>query len=268
MDAKINMPSSAIELQNNVSGYLDELIKRTDEASVSEEINRYLEFSSRFHQYSPSNVFLILLSRPNAARVAGYNQWLKLGRNVKKGEHAIVILAPLLHKELDVDGKETTHLRGFKSVRVFDVAQTEGLELPLPPDWKSPQKNVELQKKLIQFAKSKGIEVVVEELEGEIQGISMGKLIKLSPHAGTKTLIHEICHEILHRGENTLTHVERELQAEGVAFVVSRYFDIKGLNSPNYLSLKSISANQIMDHFDRIQNTAHQIIEYLIKSSN
>ena len=55
-----------------------------------------------------------------------------------------------------------------------------------------------LAERLIKFAESKRIKVAVKELAGDIQGVSSGGKITVSPTAGTKTLIHEIAHELLH----------------------------------------------------------------------
>ena len=41
---------------------------------------------------------LIALQRPEATHVAGYNKWKELGRQVKKGEKGIAILAPCTYK--------------------------------------------------------------------------------------------------------------------------------------------------------------------------
>jgi hypothetical protein len=82
-------------------------------------------------------VMLILTQNPEATRVAGYGAWRDLGRNVKKGEKGIGILAPLVYKAKDdeetdsakeKDGKKKS-LRGFKIVHVFDILQTDGDEL-------------------------------------------------------------------------------------------------------------------------------------------
>jgi hypothetical protein len=70
-------------------------------------------------------------------------------------------------------------LVGFKVVYVFDVAQTLGEPLPEPPDWKSPEKNLELNERLIQFAQSQGISVTFKNLPGEAQGVSKGGAIDI-----------------------------------------------------------------------------------------
>jgi len=87
------------DLQQKIQGYLETLALETDQARKSEEMQRYLDFVSRFHQYSPSNIFLIMLTKPDATHVAGFQAWKKMGRYVKKGEHGIPILAPMIHKE-------------------------------------------------------------------------------------------------------------------------------------------------------------------------
>lgn len=87
---------------------------------------------------------------PQATNVAGYNTWKELGRQVKKGEKGIQILAPcgfravLEREKIDPvtgqtlygpDGQPLTERvktspNRFKIAHVFDLSQTEGRELP------------------------------------------------------------------------------------------------------------------------------------------
>src|SRR5262249_8468371 len=99
----------------------------------------YLRALARFHRYSARNVMLILMQRPDATRVNAFWRWHELGRRVKKGEHGIRILAPLRQKVeagTGGDDQETPAyaVRGFKTVCVFDIAQTEGAPLPVGPE--------------------------------------------------------------------------------------------------------------------------------------
>jgi len=93
---------------------------------------QWLDVQSRFHHYSFNNTLLILLQRPDATVVAGCGAWRKLGRCVRRGEKAIWILAPMVArpKAADPAEPEPRELRGFKPVPVFDLAQTEGRDLP------------------------------------------------------------------------------------------------------------------------------------------
>ena len=88
----------------------------------SDKWQSYLEFQSRFHSYSYNNALLIASQAHNATQVAGFNAWKKLGRNVRKGEKAIFILAPMVYKVADeMSDEEIRVLRGFKFVPIFDV---------------------------------------------------------------------------------------------------------------------------------------------------
>lgn len=253
---------SSSELQAQITNRIQELAEATDVARVSEEMLRYLDTCSRFHKYSMFNVIQILMTRPDATIVAGFRKWQSLGRFVRKGEHGIPILAPIFGTATDEDGIEHERLVGFKVVYVFDISQTDGNPLPDPPDWKSPEKNAELHERLVRFAEHKGIQVLVQSIGRDIQGVSMGGKIILDPEAGTKTLVHEIAHELLHRVENAPTdHASRELEAESVAYVVAKHWGFEGLSSPNYNALHGATAKMIMEHLERIRNASAEIIQ-------
>lgn len=253
--------NSFAELKARITDRIQELATATDLARVSEEMMRYLDTCARFHRYSMFNVIQILITCPDATAVAGFKKWQSMGRYVRKGEHGIPILAPIFSKVTDEDGVERDKLIGFKVVYVFDVSQTDGEPLPEPPDWKSPEMNSELQEHLLGFAQARGIHVETKAMQRDIQGISLGGKILLDPSAGTKTLIHEIAHELMHRGEDRpLSGCTRELEAESVAYVVGRHFGLEGLSSPNYNALNGATAEKIMEHLDRVRDTAANII--------
>ena len=261
MNTQTNNQNPSSELKNKITQHIQELAEATDAARVSEEMLSYLDMCARFHKYSPQNVWLILMACPQATMVAGFKKWRTMGRYVCKGEKGIPILAPILVKQADEDEEVSEKLVGFKVVYVFDVNQTEGEDLPEPPDWKSPEQNELLSERLIKFAESKGIKVSVKELAGDIQGVSMGGSVFVSPQAGTKTLIHEIAHELMHQDENR-PHNKTilELEAESVAYVVAKHFGMDGLASPNYVALNGADAEMIITHLERIRNTASHII--------
>jgi hypothetical protein len=60
----------------------------------SEVLRNYLAAMGKFHRYSATNILLIITQRPNATRVAGYQTWRKLHRQVARGAKGIVIFAP------------------------------------------------------------------------------------------------------------------------------------------------------------------------------
>ena len=254
------------DLTAKITAHIEELAQAADLARVSEEMLRYLDACSKFHQYSLFNMWLILMSKPNATTVAGFRKWQSLHRYVRRGEHGIPILAPIVTSRSEESNvtEMMVIVVGFKVVYVFDISQTEGEPLPPPPDWKSPEKNKELHDRLIQYANKAGISVVEKELSGEVQGISKGGAIELSLVAGTITLVHELAHELLHhRDDRPVTKDIRELEAESVAFVVARHFRLDITRSPNYLALHGADSKSITEHQERIRSVANKIIRGL-----
>lgn len=250
-------------LNATIAAFVDQLANATDAARTTEAMAVYLETAARFHNYSWGNQMLIAFGRPDATQVAGYQTWRGLGRQVRKGEHGIAILAPVAHRVEDAAGEATNEIRvTFRTVHVFDVAQTDGDPLPETPEWKSPEQDAALAAALTAFAQAKGISVTVADLPGEAQGVSRGGSIVLSPAAGTKTLIHELAHELLHKHllGGALARGVKELQAEAVAYVVARHFDLEPAGSPNYLALWGAAGKDIRATLATIQRCAAEII--------
>lgn len=79
---------------------------------------------------SPYNMCLVLYQMEDATLVGGYNQWLNVGRQVRRGERSICIFAPSNRKRtIEKDGEEITVDRvNFRLVPVFDVSQTDAIE--------------------------------------------------------------------------------------------------------------------------------------------
>ena len=93
----------------------------------------------------------------------------------------------------------------------------------------------------------------------------MGKLIKLSPKSGVKTLAHELGHELLHRVESIhLSPQQKEAEAEAIGFVVCRFFGLVNLASSNYLLLNKADASMIYASTNRIQSAASEIIKAML----
>ena len=116
----------------NVKALIEQL-----EEGHSEGLTAYLMAMGRFHNYSFGNILEIARQKPSATRVAGMYAWNQLGRKVTKGEKGIRILAPMtgIRRKKDDEAAKAVRtqnqsvLVGFRSVYVFDVSQTEGLEL-------------------------------------------------------------------------------------------------------------------------------------------
>jgi len=117
----------------DITEKLEEGVKAVFE---SDRYKEYLACMSKFHSYSLNNCLLIAAQYPTATAVAGYRSWQQnFGRQVRKGEKGIKILAPCKYKvetdEKDENGDpKMMELTGFRVVSVFALEQTEGKELP------------------------------------------------------------------------------------------------------------------------------------------
>lgn len=235
-------------------------------AGKSEELIKYLDTMSRFHNYSFGNCLLIARQRPAATRVAGFQAWKKLGRTVKKGERGICILAPMVGKKEDDDGNETKGVFGYRAVHVFDLAQTEGDELPdINRIAGEPGDRLD---RLAALVSSLGIELGYEEHLDGADGVSAGDRIYLrkglSPAEAFNTLAHELAHELMHKAEDrkTLSKTVKELEAESVAYVVSHAAGLSGAlkQSSDYIQCHQGDTERLTASLGRIQQTATQIL--------
>jgi antirestriction protein ArdC len=221
---------------------LARLATQAEELRFSEGWRNWLRFAVRFRHYSLRNQLLIQSQRPDATLVAGFRTWRDLGRTVKKGEHAIGIIAPMVRRgavdaTADEDGDEEPQriLRGFKVVNVFDVSQTEGDRLPshsMPtvtiPDWR-------IRDALIAATERAGfrVDLVDAAYEPGVRGwydpraraISLVQSYTTASQA--RTLLHELAHahDPLVPGELD-DRPNRELVAESVAFLVGVSLDM------------------------------------------
>ena len=174
------------------------------EAGHSEALTNYLTAMSRFHNYSFGNVLEIARQMPTATRVAGLYAWNQLGRKVKKGEKGIRILAPIVgikrkkdeEAEKDITKQNTRVLVGFRNAYVFDVSQTNGVDLPTMHEVRGePGENIE---RLAAFLKEQDIQLVYrDDLQGALGKSYGGRIAILSGQSKAEefsTLVHETAH--------------------------------------------------------------------------
>ena len=183
----------------NVKSLIEQL-----EAGHSDALTAYLDAMSRFHNYSFGNVLEIARQRPTATRVAGMYAWNQLGRKVRKGEKGIRILAPIVgfkrkkdeEAERDITKQNTRVLVGFRNAYVFDVQQTEGVELPAMREMSGEVG--ENRDRLLAFIERHGIELEFTENIAPALGISYGGRIAILPGQSRAeefaTLVHEVAH--------------------------------------------------------------------------
>ncbi len=205
----------------------------------SETLRAYLAAMSRMPRYSLNNLLLIAAQRPQARQVAGCTTWQRLGRSVKKGEHGIAILAPVVQRRrggyrgttercepvADDDQRDSErNVVGFRGAYVFDVSPTMGSPLP---DFAVVAGNPgPYTDRLAAFATAKGSKLEFSRRIAPALGACIGATIvlvpDLAPAERRSTLTHEVGHQLLHRNAEAepKSKTVRETEAQAVAFVV------------------------------------------------
>jgi hypothetical protein len=225
--------------EDRVAAHLAMLQSSVTELVTGEQWQRYLSVQTRFHTYSFWNTVAILRARPDATKLAGFRQWHSLGRRVRKGEHGIAILAPIVRTldqlqpgntaEPDEDERRCV---GFKIVYVFDVAQTDGDPLPEPPMPATVNGDAPVW---LWHAVAEQITAAGYRLErgplphpwSHANGITLVEdrhvIVRhdLLDAQALKTCTHELVHVLLHTDPHcALSRPVREVEAESVAFIV------------------------------------------------
>ena len=77
------------------------------------------------HALSLHNTCMVAMQRADATVVAGFRQWKRAGRSVRKGEHGIGIWCPKFAGKGEKSPETEPKLEGFIFGTVFDVAQTD-----------------------------------------------------------------------------------------------------------------------------------------------
>jgi hypothetical protein len=246
------------------------------EAGKSDALTNYLTAMSRFHNYSFGNVLEIARQMPTATRVAGFWTWKNLGRSVNAGAKGIRILAPIVgvrrkkdeEAEKDITKQNTRALLGFRNAYVFDVSQTNGVDLPEIHEISGdPGENID---RLAAFLKTQGIQLVYNPNIAPALGMSYGGRVAILPGQSKaeefSTLVHETAHEMLHKAERrtATTKTVRETEAEAVAFVVGKAVGlVTGSASADYIHLYHGNASLLAESLEVIQQTASVILSAL-----
>jgi hypothetical protein len=170
-------------------------------------------------------------------------------------------------------------------------------------DWFSTEENSVADKifdAMVKVYEDYGIDFAVEDSKGGEKGYSAGGKVRISSDSvgigKASTAVHEFAHELMHQtylktkaeaeksgtsdanlGEKTKHVIDAyvgrnmseilELQAESVAYVVLRSFDVPGLKyAVNYIALWKGSRDSIIGNLDVITTTANIIIKAINKN--
>ncbi len=245
------------------------------EEGQSEELITCLERMSSFHRYSLTNALLIQQQRPSATRVAGFRQWKRVGRWVKKGERGIKILVPFFRQKEDDREVEERSSVYFGVGHVFDIEQTEGEPLPdINKATGDPGVMLDRVRGLIH-----GEGIILDEAAPGLgtakasarRDRSTGqRYIDTTPGCAASEqfalLVHELAHQRLHLSpdaEPTDTQT-KEAEAEAVSYVVCMAVGVDAsLSAKDYLQSWRVDAGLLQASLTKVQLTAASIIETL-----
>ncbi len=245
----------------------ERLAEQVQAITAGEQWAAWLRSAGRFHSYSWGNTMLIQLQNPDATKVAGYKLWAQMGRQVRKGETGIAILAPVVRRsaprELEATGstasksdqtspeidsdKPARRVVAFRPVHVFDISQTDGEPLAEPPrpQLTRGQAPEGLWAALAAQVKAAGFDLSTSPLHGpggpdgvtNFQSQTVTVRSDFDDAHAVTTLVHELAHVLMHDpagfvdGQTSRCRGDAEVEAESVAYLVA---SVHGIDSDDY----------------------------------
>ena len=214
-------------------------------ALLVEAVNKpglIMQAYSAFHHYSIGNQLLAMIQCQLRGLEPGpintFPGWQALGRNVKRGERALMLCMPITRKRRD-EGSDDSHSEEANGEHVYTAfvykprwfvfCQTSGEEFTPArlPEWDAERALATLDIEQIAFTVT----------DGNCQGYARKRQIAINPVAQLprKTLFHEAAHIILgHTTEADFTDTERtpknlrEVEAEAVALLCCEALSLEG----------------------------------------
>ncbi len=236
-----------------------------------DEFAHYLATLARFHMYSPKNVALIHAQNRDATRVAGYRAWQALGRQVRKGERGIRIIVPYRARVApeEDNGQDMQIVTGWGVGYVWDIAQTDGEPLALPPTHGALTGDVTVadvvREEVTRWLRQEGVTLVRKET-GRANGYYLPRAREIAIHRDLtgvpelKTLVHEAAHFAADHCGGARWE-DAETVAEGAAYAVLSHFDLDTSGySFGYVAHWARDIAVVRRNLAAIQQTAHRLI--------
>jgi hypothetical protein len=269
------------ELHDKIISILD----KSKSVNYAEALKGY----PQFHRYSYFNYMMMYLQRLGKplSQVAGYRQWQRIGRYINKGEHGIMILAPIFEPKGKPETTQGTiavpkatlddddiyrEIMYYIGVYVFDISQTNGKPLITPP-YRNPNAFIidyELMKdRIIDAYKCQVIETPDEYARGgtaEIDRETKARTIYINNNrpqpSQAQSLIHETAHLELHlipaveQNKKLPDDETQEIEAELTLYAIS---SLLGYEVPGELYLSNFTATDTHAILTRIDKAIKKI---------
>lgn len=264
MAAKITVK----ELKEQQNALCDSLILDTDKMDEIMMKHNQKIAEGEFHNYTINNILLAdaqlyMRTGETSELLAPYSRWAKVNRNVKYGQKALYILAPIFYDEEQEDGTVERRI-WFKKVPVFDLSQTEGEKFEI--DYVKYDGDISF-KDIV----DRTTIPVIESNKELTRGYTDGKKIWISVHISDAqkicVLFHEMAHYYLHfdKDRNELTSATKELEAEAISYMISSMIGIVNDESGAYIRnwAGNNSHELIKNKGSKLIRTAQKIIDDL-----
>lgn len=260
-----------------------------------ERYKEFLKVMTKFHNYSVNNTLFIAMQRPDATFCNSYKRWQSLGRQVKRGEKGITIIAPAPVKTKQTRERKDQYqqpvigedghpeleevevvIPKFRPTTVFAYEQTEGEPLPflVPEELTTSVENYEIFMEAITRVST--VPIRFDEITNGAKGYYSNATKEIVINKGMsesqtmKTAIHECAHSLLHDKDIMMSnHVEKdrmtkEIEAESCAFCVCVAFNLDtGDYSFPYISgwSKEHDMKELKGSLDLIRKTSGEFID-------
>lgn len=275
---------TAEERSAKMSDAMGKVAGAVSRLATGEDWRNWLKFSAtlaRKHRYSPRNTIWLLeqammTGRDDLEIVGGYRWWQSVGRQVRKGESAYWVLAPITAKVPDREHPEELHAAvvGFKCEAVFALHQTDGDELPAPPPAVLPagEGPENAWTDLSRLLTTGGWVVTREPIaEKDVQGFTKWSTRRvvvrddIAPAAAAYVLMHEAAHVYMHEG-SSLPRATKEVEADSCAYLLADAIGLDAGSStfPYVTGWSGGDPTKVLAVADRASKAAEKILADLV----
>ncbi|WP_345702785.1 ArdC-like ssDNA-binding domain-containing protein [Pseudonocardia eucalypti] len=207
-----------------------------------------LRTAAKFHRYSVNNVLLLWLQAEERgmalSQVAGYRTWQSMQRQVRRGERALKVLAPVRRRLTDEeaaarvgkgqpaygdDGRPLMVVCGFRTENVWDISQTDGEALPTAPTemilrGAGP---AGLWDGLVHLVEAAGYRLERNPARNGAHGWTncADRVVSVRPDVDEAEAVRVLAHELGHiradHEHREIARAQRETEADGIAYVIA-----------------------------------------------
>lgn len=259
-------------VDDHATARLRELGVRIEKLRETDQWAAYLKAARQFHNYSTTNQIMIWFQRPDASRVAGYKRWQELGRQVRRGERGITILAPVTRKDEETG---LPKLVAFKQLRVFDISQTDGEPLPAL-EWPQADYCPKGMFEHLSHETVAELDLQITVARGQTDEFSSGArgwydranreiviVDQGSEAANVQVLLHELGHHYADHQDDE-DRPARELLAESTAYLAAGVLGVgMEAETEHYLATWQAQPDQLVAIAKRANAGANKIIDLM-----